>query len=257
MDRNSSPGFTTEGQLRHPSKGQCKPKVHMASCVSGEPGPLSGEKCTFAQEPNGFSRPPTCNQRKNNVYSSLPDPIYSPILESTRLPKRFSPWASMGNNAVINAEGQSIWLYQIEPGPGGLEGAKGAKKKCRHVGDPLSCHNHITGPAGRGGSQSNTYSQAEEVNVELDEVLQADKPPEGLPPPSASAVVAVELGPAWKAANYIPETPPPVNEEPSLEPCPEAEPSREAAIGVGSPCASTGSGLSPDHCCPQHSWNQR
>ncbi|KAK1334485.1 hypothetical protein QTO34_005491 [Cnephaeus nilssonii] len=60
--------------------------------------------------------------------------------------------------------------------------------------------------------------QTEASDEESDEQLEARAPPEVLPPPSASPVAAVEPGPAWEAPADMTEAPPPLDEEPSLEP---------------------------------------
>ncbi|XP_054583627.1 fibrous sheath CABYR-binding protein-like [Eptesicus fuscus] len=77
--------------------------------------------------------------------------------------------------------------------------------------------------------------QTEASDEESDEELEAWAPPEVLPPPSASPVAAVEPGPAWEAPADMTEAPPPLDEEPSLEPA--QGPASEEELPPESPAA--------------------
>ncbi|KAK1334481.1 hypothetical protein QTO34_005487 [Cnephaeus nilssonii] len=60
--------------------------------------------------------------------------------------------------------------------------------------------------------------QTGKSDEESDEELEAWAPPEVLPPPAATPTAAVEPGPAWETLADMTEAPPPLDEEPSLEP---------------------------------------
>ncbi|KAK1334482.1 hypothetical protein QTO34_005488 [Cnephaeus nilssonii] len=184
-----------ELEARHlqSSEGQRRPKVHFASCGSGEPGPSSGRRWTPAQKPTRFCRPPTWNQRQNRVLSSILDPDSSPRLESPRVPQKFPACAYMRPNA----HGNHSWPESLEP--------EEAEPKA-------PAQEAEEAPA------ETPEVQTEASDEESDEELEARAPPEVLPPPSASPVAAVEPGPAWEAPADMTEAPPPLDEEPSLEP---------------------------------------
>ncbi|KAK1334483.1 hypothetical protein QTO34_005489 [Cnephaeus nilssonii] len=193
VDEDPGPAFFTEGQLGHSSEGQRRPKVHFASCGSGEPGPSSGRRWTPAQKPTRFCRPPTWNQRQNRVLSSILDPDASPRLESPRVPRRFPACAYIRQNAHRNHS----WPEYLEP--------EEAEPKA-------PAQEAEEAPA------ETPEVQTEKSDEESDEELEAWAPPEVLPPPPASPVAAVEPGPAWEAPADMTEAPPPLDEEPSLEP---------------------------------------
>ncbi|XP_054583626.1 proline-rich protein 36-like [Eptesicus fuscus] len=163
------------------------------------------------QQPPRFWRwHATWNPRPKRVLRSTLDPVSSPGLQAPRLPRKFPACAYMRPNG----HGNHSWPESLEP--------EEAEPKA-------PAQEAEEAPA------ETPEVQTEASDEESDEELEAWAPPELLPPPSASPVAAVEPGPAWEAPADMTEAPPPLDEEPSLEPA--QGPASEEELPPESPAA--------------------
>ncbi|XP_054583630.1 fibrous sheath CABYR-binding protein-like [Eptesicus fuscus] len=162
----------------------------MTSSGSGKPWPFSARRWSPPQKPIRFRRPPSLkllNQQRRIA-------LHNSFLESPRFRKRFPMCdAFLEHQAHVNHTGPE----DLQP--------QGAEPKA-------PAQEAEEAPA------ETPEVQTEASDKESDEELEAWAPPELLPPPSASPVAAVEPGPALEAPADMTEAPPPLDEEPSLEP---------------------------------------
>nr|KAF6353602.1 hypothetical protein mPipKuh1_010515 [Pipistrellus kuhlii] len=193
VDEDPGPAFTSEGQLGHSTEGKQRPKVHFASCGSGEPGPSSGWRSPSTKKPTRSWKPPTSNQRQNRVLSSILDPVFKPLLELPKHSRKFPAFNYLRPKA-----------HDIYTGPDYLVPEEAEHKALAQEAEEA--------PA------ETPEVQTEASDEGSDEELEAWAPPEVQPPASASPVAAVELGPAWEAPADLKEATAPLDEEPSLEP---------------------------------------
>ncbi|XP_054583337.1 fibrous sheath CABYR-binding protein-like [Eptesicus fuscus] len=203
VDENPSPAFTLEGQVGHTTEGQSRPEVHMASWGSGEPGPLSDQRWSPPQKPLRLLKPPTWKP----LSQQRQIPIFRSLLEPPRLLRKFAACdASLEHQAHANHTGsEDLEPKEAEPTAPAQEAEEAP------------------------GVTPEVYTE------EPHEALEAWAPPELLPPPAASPVAAVEPGPAWEAPADMTEAPPPLDEEPSLEPA--QGPASEEELPPESPAA--------------------